>query len=921
MNGADEHRELRRSTLVDVLTLIGLSFACEFAVMLFLPVLARELGPSEKALLDSLLLAALLAPLVAVWLRRLRRRARIATMQLEQSEQHFRQMFELSPVGIAVNDFATGAFLDCNAALPAFVGHTKREFARLSYWDITPRDYEADEAEQLRRLREEGRYGPYEKEYIHKDGHRVPVLLQGVLATQASGRKVILSVVQDITQRKKAMADLAAAAKANARLAAAVEAAGDGVVLTDTDGVIDYVNPAFTTLSGWTLEEARGRKPSILKSGRQGPEVYQDLWNTITQGKKWSARLCNRRKNPVAMPILGQDDSTSRLYWIDATITPVFDPDGRVTGFVGLHHDVTKEVAEERAQKLAREGAEARALIAEILAKDAPIEERLGSSLEALFAMDGLDLHRKGGIFLADPKARELRLWVHRGDFSAEFLHDEARVPFGSCLCGRAALGHETIVSDHCFRDEAHERQWPNMRAHGHYVVPLREGPECHGVLFLYTDPYPPRIRDRLNAVSQIGEMIALAIARDRAARLLVEARERAEAASLAKSGFLANMSHEIRSPMTAILGFAELLGQEVETGGDGAGSHETIRDYVRIIRSNGEHLLSILNDVLDLAKIEAGKLSVETIACDPLRILEDVLSLMRVRAIGKDLQLCAETPTPVPSSVRSDPTRIRQILVNLVGNAIKFTESGSVTVRLWHLPAPENRLRFQVVDTGIGMTREEQERLFQAFVQADASTTRRFGGTGLGLDISRRLARALGGDIEVESERGKGSTFTLDLPALDAVERRGEKPPGRGTTGPRERKDVRLDGIRVLFAEDGADNRRLIAQVLRKAGAEVEIVENGQELLDAWAWAESGRFDLVLTDMQMPVMDGYTATRLLRANGCELPIVALTAHALAGAEQGCLDAGCDAYASKPIAIASFLGVLQDALAKKARKV
>jgi signal transduction histidine kinase len=405
----------------------------------------------------------------------------------------------------------------------------------------------------------------------------------------------------------------------------------------------------------------------------------------------------------------------------------------------------------------------------------------------------------------------------------------------------------------------------------------------------------------------------------------LERAKEEALAASRAKSEFLANMSHEIRTPMTAILGFAELL--------EGERDPAVVAEHVRTIQRNGEHLLAIINDILDISKIEAGQMQVERVPTDVAAVLLDVESLMAVRAAAKGVTLSILPETPFPRRITSDPVRLRQILVNLVGNAVKFTERGGVTVKIsWERGPDGGVLRFRVEDTGIGMGPEQVAGLFQAFWQADTSVTRRFGGTGLGLRISRNLAQLLGGDIDVESQPGRGSAFTLRLPTDRADETdmvlpsslragKSEKP---ALVAPRDRT---LDGVRVFVAEDGVDNQRLLIHHLSAAGAIVRLFENGAALLAALTadgsisgpLADDPGCDLVLTDMQMPVMDGYALARALRAAGWRRPIIALTAHAMSDDSNKCLAAGCDAYASKPINRDALLDICRKALARAGR--
>ena len=390
----------------------------------------------------------------------------------------------------------------------------------------------------------------------------------------------------------------------------------------------------------------------------------------------------------------------------------------------------------------------------------------------------------------------------------------------------------------------------------------------------------------------------------------LKRAKEAAELASRAKSEFLANMSHEIRTPMTAILGYTDELIDE--SWGRSA------QEPLQIIKRNGEHLLQIINDILDLSKIEAGRLEIEAVECSPLQIIGEVQSLMAARAQGRGVELRVEFDGPMPASVHTDSTRLRQILLNLVGNALKFTNTGSVRLvsRVLAPGSAESRLEFRVIDTGIGISQEQLSKLFQPFTQADASTSRKFGGTGLGLTIARRLAGMLGGEVSVESELGRGSTFLLTVAtgSLDGVAMLDDPSTALAlTTDPASQPHVPPEATgldcRILLAEDGPDNRRLIVHFLRKAGATVETAENGSIAVEKALAATLGRraedpqqpYDIILMDMQMPVMDGYEATRLLRKRGYRGPIIALTAHAMASDRAKCLSAGCNDYASKPI--------------------
>jgi len=394
----------------------------------------------------------------------------------------------------------------------------------------------------------------------------------------------------------------------------------------------------------------------------------------------------------------------------------------------------------------------------------------------------------------------------------------------------------------------------------------------------------------RLDDAGQ-DELAELGKAMNRTLDALARARAEAESASRAKSEFLANITHEIRTPLNAIVGYAELLEND-------AGKPQERAEAAATIRRNAETLLLIIHDLLDLSKIEAARLTVTPVPCLLMNVVEDVVSLLSIKARDKGIALSAHAAGAPPPCVRTDPIRVRQILINLIGNAIKFTDSGSVRVDVSaRHDGSACALEVRVRDTGIGIPAEHMGRLFQPFSQVDASLSRAHGGTGLGLAISRRLARLLGGDIDVESESGAGSTFTLRLraPIVASVPDQTLRP-SVGDPAPR------LSG-RVLVAEDSPDNRRLVLFHLQRAGASVETVSNGRDAVDLAMihGPEQCPFDLVLMDVQMPVLDGHEAARALRAQGCTVPIVAFTAHSDEHSRRACLDSGCDDYLAKPI--------------------
>jgi PAS domain S-box-containing protein len=396
-------------------------------------------------------------------------------------------------------------------------------------------------------------------------------------------------------------------------------------------------------------------------------------------------------------------------------------------------------------------------------------------------------------------------------------------------------------------------------------------GSSCDGVAFFVDLSKQKQVEESLRKISEEME----------------KARQAAKEANQAKSLFLATMSHEIRTPLNAIMGFAQLLvGRDLP--------EKDREDFAERIERNGQVLAHLIDDILDLSKIEAGKLALEKVEMNLQKAIADVAAVMEHKAREKGILFSMATVDPVPESIRSDPTRFKQILTNIIGNAIKFTDHGEVRVSI-HADPTLKKLQVTVRDTGIGLTSAQAASLFQPFSQAKVSTARQFGGTGLGLVLARRLAQALGGDVKlIESRPGEGSTFEITITSEGAKYHVRPIPPVKI----KEEDETRLDGLRILLAEDVPDNQLLATRLLTMAGAKVDIANDGQEAIDK---ASVSPYDVILMDMRMPHLDGIEATTRLRRQGYQAPIVALTAHALRDEVDRSLAAGCNAHLAKPI--------------------
>jgi PAS domain S-box-containing protein len=667
-----------------------------------------------------------------------------------------------------------------------------------------------------------------------------------------------------VTRTKAASENLG---KSEERFRLLVEAVKDyAIFMLDTGGRITTWNLGAERITGYRDAEIVGRHVDVLyaPADRQAGTPANELAIAKATGHFEGETESVRKDGSV--------------YWANVVIAPLYDRDGKHTGFSRVTRDITDvKHADTRLRRL-NEDLEERVRARTLALEESGRQLRtMADAIPALIAK--IDRHERF-VFANDAFHR----WFDRAKDA--IVGRSFRDVLGPTLYAEVGPQLRTVLAGKVTAYERTSKRGGRTTTLAVTFVPeLAQDGAIAGFIILATD------------ITKHKEIQAE----------LKAAKEAAEVANATKSAFLANMSHEIRTPLGAVLGFSELLGAGEMTAAERA-------DCIEVIKRNGAILSSVINDILDLSKVEAGKLEIERTEVRLADVMSDIGAMLNLQAVERGLELKITAEGAVPPRIATDPLRLRQILLNVIGNAVKFTKSGSVSVKAKMLPDENGvmKLAFVVSDTGIGIAPEQAVRLFSPFVQADVSTTRQFGGTGLGLALSKRLAAALGGDIRLlESEPSKGSTFVVTIDPGTAetvlfqssvVSARPKDAPGRGARS-------RLDRLDVLLVDDSADNRLLVAKILKRAGAPGETANNGRE---AVVNALCGDFDLILLDLQMPVMDGFEATRTLRSKGYKNPIVALTAHAMNEERQRTLQCGFSAHLSKPIDQGLLLSALDE---------
>lgn len=648
---------------------------------------------------------------------------------------------------------------------------------------------------------------------------------------------------------------------------------------TTADGRQIYANQRCREYSCATDESDFG---SWIRSVHPAdlPEVL-GKWNTaISSGDPFEAeyRLCNPKAG-----------DKSQAIWFLGRAVPIRDDEGRITEWFGTATDINeRKKAESRRDRIQRKVSQLQSVAAALAIARRPLEV-------AQIVVDvGLAaIHADTGLVVLKNDDDSLNLIYTNGYRREELDRLKTFTAKSAIPVNHAMLTGEPVFLTGFEIAEEYPDLYRGLKEHDQRAVAtlplIAQGQNVGALALSYKTPrtFSP---ERIGYLKILAEQCAQAIERARLYEAEQSARRHAETASRAKSQFLANMSHEIRTPMNAILGFSDLLG-------DTGLTQEERDDYRHRIRMNGDQLMRLVDDVLDLSKADSSKTTIENVTFSVAELAHDVHEAMAAVAKKKGILTRLTTAANVPASIEGDPVRLRKILMNLVGNAIKFTDIGRIETRI---SVENGKLVIEVEDTGIGISDELHKRLFLPFSQGDSSATRRFGGSGLGLVVSRGLAEALGGTLDfVRRDSGRGSTFRLTLPIrLEAqspqIDMFKDLPLASTTT----KKKNELEGVRVLLVEDSFDNEMLIRAYLKGTGVNLEVAHNGEEAIHQ---AQGRDFDIVFMDIQMPVMDGLEATRRLRNDNYNRPIVALSAHALPEEVERSLQAGCHSHLTKPI--------------------
>ncbi|MBF0181600.1 MAG: PAS domain S-box protein [Magnetococcales bacterium] len=801
---------------------------------------------------------------------------------LRESEERYRSLFESAPDAIFLADPHSGLLLDANTAACRMTGRSLDEIQGLHFSELHPPDTRKAILEPFREHAAHVTGMPpnvIEATLLRKDGRVIPVEITGTVHVSA-GKPVLQGVFRDISIRKEAEEGLRLREEILNNMAEGV------ALIRASDGIIVYANPKFETMFGYAPKELIGQNIVAINAptDHSPEETAQAIITALSHDRFWRGEVLNRRK----------DGST---LWCDAVVTTF---EHRQYGIVWqtIHQDITER---KKAEQFRLKNEQRLRLFLELDRELAKLNET-EVCLRALEIAVAVTSSEVGYMHIVNEDQESLRqvTWnrsaqrLCQTSCRSHYPLSEAGI-WADAIRQRCTVIHNDVVND------------PGRKGmpEGHFLVrchmstPVMRGEKVHMIIGVGNKGLPYDANDASQLELAANE-VQLILSRWRDQETIKLARAQAESANRAKGDFLAAMSHEIRTPMNVVLGMADMLLETDLT------AHQ--RHFAQTMHQSGKTLLGVINDILDFSRIEAGRIEMANEPYSPRQVVEETTRLMRIAAEQKGLAMDLVIDEGVPEAITGDDNRVRQVLINLLGNAVKFTQRGRITVRLARDPERANGLAFEVADTGIGIPLEQQEHIFEQFIQADSGISRRYGGTGLGLAISHRLVGLMGGTIRLRSMPGEGSVFSFFLPATTVV-----PTPCRNDLLPEPDPAAVQRGMRILLAEDVEENRLVIEAYLMKTPHQLVMVNDGMEAVERTA---REAFDVVFMDVQMPRMDGYTATRRIRereraTGSAPMPIIALSAHAMEGEQERSREAGCDFYLSKPIGKKALLEALQ----------